>query len=117
MDDIALGRFRKMLEELAAELSASLDAKNDATATVELDGSIGRVSRIDALQSQQIAIGLRERQRQQLMRVRAALESIRDGSYGLCKNCGGPIAIERLEIQPEAVLCVDCAAGARRGTR
>lgn len=63
-----------MLEGLAAELSASLDARTEATATVELDGSIGRVSRIDALQSQQIALERLEIQPEASLLRRWAIE-------------------------------------------
>jgi DnaK suppressor protein len=49
-----------------------------------------------------------------LARVDRALEKIEDGSYGLCDNCGQPIAPDRLKAAPESTLCVDCAAAARR---
>lgn len=109
MDPTTLERFKKQLEELETELTASVESKSDATATVELDTSIGRLSRIDAIQSQQMALGLKARQQQALLRVRNALKAIAQGNYGICRKCKGPIAIERLEVQPDAVVCVKCA--------
>jgi len=45
---------------------------------------------------------------------RERLEAIVNGPYGQCRGCQGPIAIERLEAQPDAVICVKCAAQAGR---
>jgi DnaK suppressor protein len=42
-------------------------------------------------------------------RLERALAKIADGSYGMCDNCGRPIAPARLEVAPESVLCIDCA--------
>lgn len=105
-----LDRFRLRLETMLAELQATVGEKTDSTATVQLDTSIGRISRIDAIQSQQIALGLKARQQQSIQRVTTALQAIRDGRYGQCRRCKGPIALERLDAQPDAVLCIRCAS-------
>lgn len=42
--------------------------------------------------------------------VTAALGRIDSGSYGECLNCGKEIAPKRLEAQPEATLCINCAS-------
>lgn len=109
MDPITLERFRIQLEALQAELSTPVEGTTDATAPVMLDTSIGRLSRMDAIQSQQMALSLKARQQQTLLRVRNALKAIAEGTYGLCRRCRKPIAIERLEAQPDAVVCVMCA--------
>jgi DnaK suppressor protein len=114
MDSLTLERFKKQLETMEAELDAAIAGPADATAPVTLDTSIGRLSRMDAIQSQQLALGLKARQQQALSRVRNALKAVAAGTYGQCRRCQGPIAIERLEAQPDATLCVTCAAAARR---
>lgn len=43
-----------------------------------------------------------------LASINAALEKIRRGDYGKCEKCGKDISFERLEIFPEARLCIDC---------
>lgn len=114
MDATDRERFRKQLEVLEAELRADLEGKAAATAPVQVDSSIGRLSRMDAIQSQQMALGLKARQQQQLLRVQNALKSLANGTYGKCRRCNGPIAIERLEAQPEVGFCVQCAEQAAR---
>jgi DnaK suppressor protein len=112
MDQHTRDRFKNRLEEMATALRAGIERKSDATAPVSLDTPIGRLTRADALQSQQLALSLRARQQQQLLRVQSALDAIGNGTYGMCRRCRDPIAIERLDVQPDAVFCVECA-GAR----
>ena len=101
--------FRRKLEELVAELKEDLESNQDSTKTVDLDTSIGRLSRMDAMQSQQMALELKRRQQNQLQRVKSALKRIDQGTYGKCGKCHKDISPERLEVQPDAVLCVRCA--------
>lgn len=42
--------------------------------------------------------------------LRAALERIEAGVYGICQQCCRPINRERLEILPATPLCVACSA-------
>jgi DnaK suppressor protein len=82
---------------------------DEASKTVELDQTaVGRLSRMDSLQSQSMAKGLRERERMRLALIQAALERMRAGTYGLCTRCRGPIAVERLFIFPESETCRAC---------
>lgn len=46
--------------------------------------------------------------RSNLRDVERALAKIDGGTYGTCERCGKPIAPERLEALPWAVLCIDC---------
>ena len=43
-----------------------------------------------------------------LERVLAALQSIDDGTYGICVNCGKPIDPRRLDADPAAMTCMEC---------
>ena len=104
-----LAQFSAKLEALARELREDLDAGGNDSAPVALDTSIGRLSRMDAIQSQQMALALKQRQQNQLLRVEKAMEAISNGTYGNCRKCGQSISEDRLEVQPDAVLCVQCA--------
>jgi len=48
---------------------------------------------------------------QEIRRIEAALDRIRQGTYGICVNCGEPIDAARLDAVPAAPLCRDCAMG------
>ena len=55
-------------------------------------------------------LALENRARQELVGIEHALEKFNKGTYGLCDNCGKPIAPERLEALPQASLCMNCKA-------
>src|SRR5690606_18498735 len=45
---------------------------------------------------------------QELYAVESALARQRNGTYGLCVECGRWIALERLRAVPTATRCIDC---------
>ncbi|MEX1019888.1 MAG: TraR/DksA C4-type zinc finger protein [Litorilinea sp.] len=49
--------------------------------------------------------------------IEAALRSIEKGQYGTCDRCGKPIEPERLEVKPDATLCVSCQQEVERLSR
>jgi DnaK suppressor protein len=55
-------------------------------------------------------LALENRVRQEMSDIERALEKFEKGTYGLCENCGQPIALERLEVLPQAAYCVNCKA-------
>ena len=55
-------------------------------------------------------LGLENRMRQEIAAIDHTLEKIDKGTYGICDNCGKPIAEERLEALPQANLCIECKA-------
>lgn len=101
--------FRKKLEALRKETKEFLNSSKDASGTVHLDTAIGRLSRMDAMQDQQMALEIRRRRENQLLRIDAALERLSQGTYGQCLSCKQPISEERLELSPDAPLCVKCS--------
>ena len=105
-----LAELRAELERQLKKLRKSMAVSDEAIKTVVLDQTaVGRVSRIDSLQNQGIAQGLREREAVRLVQIQEALERLSDGTYGSCTACGGFIAFERLYVFPESALCAACS--------
>ena len=103
--------MREKLLKLRAELQAIAEAGDESAAIVELDQTkVGRLSRMDALQAQAMAKASGERRKQMLQQIDAALLRIDNDEYGYCKECGESINPKRLEVDPTAVLCIDCAS-------
>ncbi len=108
--------MRDKLLKLRDELLSISASSADAAAVVELDQSkVGRLSRMDAMQAQAMAQASAGRREQMLRQIEAALQRIEDGEYGDCQACDEPINPKRLEFDPTAVLCIDCASKAERG--
>jgi RNA polymerase-binding transcription factor len=106
-----LASFRQRLEARREELKALQEISAGSRGAVELDQtSVGRVSRIDAIQQQQMALASERQRKEELVRIDAALQRIADGSYGECLVCEEPIAEKRLEFDPSIATCIDCAA-------
>ena len=101
--------LKKQLKLKAAELDSQLDESRQNAEPVTLDQqSVGRVSRIDAIQQQQMAVANREQSILLLKRVSAALRRIESDEYGLCLQCAEAIGFPRLEAQPFTPLCLEC---------
>ncbi|MEW6984349.1 TraR/DksA family transcriptional regulator [Colwelliaceae bacterium 6471] len=45
----------------------------------------------------------------EIQQLSNAIARIDNGSYGICADCGEPIARERLLVQPAAIKCIQCA--------
>ena len=103
--------FRSLLRQRRKELEAYSEMSAEARAAVELDqSSVGRVSRIDAIQQQAMALVTERNRERDLQRIKAALVRIDEGEFGYCVDCGENIAEKRLEFDPSVPQCVDCAA-------
>ncbi len=109
---IDIDTFRTLLLARKEELQALRRSSGDARAVVTLDQqSVGRLSRMDALQGQAMALEQDRRREQELARVEAAVARIESGDYGYCIACDEPIPEKRLRLDPAIPTCVDCAAG------
>jgi len=109
-DSHDIERFRERLLQIRAEILDLKGARDDSAATVHLDqSSVGRLSRMDALQQQAMAQNAQRRAAQSLGRIEAALRRCDDGSYGFCTDCDEPIDPRRLNLDPAASRCIRCA--------
>ncbi len=110
MDVEQLKYFEQRLLNEQAELLGVATLMEESAETVTLDQtSVGRVSRMDAMQQQAMALASQERQGHRLQRIKSALERIDDNEYGECLECLHAIPVARLEIDPSIECCVNCA--------
>ena len=114
MDAAAQETFRPRIEARIAELEAQLAAGKGDTEAIAPDKSIGRLSRLDSMQMQQMALGMQSRMREEVKQLKDALQRINRGRYGTCDLCRQDIPIERLEFQLDATICIVCFRRARR---
>ncbi|MFG6177043.1 TraR/DksA family transcriptional regulator [Halomonas sp. THAF12] len=108
--DLDMEAVRTRLEALRDDLLAQSVSSQTARDTVILDQtSVGRLSRMDALQGQAMAQAEEERRQLTLKRIASALVRIERGEYGECIACGDWIGARRLEGDPVALKCIECA--------
>ena len=100
--------LRLTLEKLKSELEALISVAEAGTRPVDLEEPIGRLSRMDAMQNQQMARSNHAAHEVRLDRVRESIRLMDSGGYGLCEQCRGVIPFPRLQAMPECAVCLDC---------
>ncbi len=104
--------LRRQIEDRLGAISSEDDLGRDAQGVVTLDQqSVGRLSRMDALQNQAMAKAQQVRRDAERIRLRKALQRMDEGEFGFCEDCGEDIPLARLRLDPAATRCVSCAAG------
>ena len=102
--------FEQRIRQELVETVQLIEESKEYRAPVELDQqSVGRLSRMDAMQQQAMAQNLTRRRQQRKVALERTLSRIRDQEFGYCVECGEPIAVRRLEIDPTFETCVRCA--------
>jgi DnaK suppressor protein len=107
-----LKHFGKRLRDLAAELEEDLAMRDAADSSITPDNAIGRLTRMEAIQAQAMGQEGRRRREKRLQQVRRAIARLAADEYGRCARCAEEIPRGRLEVMPEAGLCVRCSARA-----
>ena len=102
---------RSLMDRRTELLQSSVDHEVDRQ-PVELDQqSVGRLSRMDALQGQAMAQETERRRLDEVRRIDAALQRLTDGDFGYCITCGEEIAEKRLSVDLSVATYIDCARG------
>ena len=110
-------RYKKMREQLETEhkrLASELAQlqTNASTSEERREGSPFGKREEEATETLELEkrLALENRVRQEMATVEHALDKFEKGTYGMCDNCGQPIDPERLEVLPQASLCMNCKA-------
>ena len=109
MDHDKINEFAARLQQIKQELVEIASSAKESTMPVILDqASVGRLSRMDAMQAQQMAQESERRREGQLVRIEGAMRRIEAGTFGSCFKCGKDIDLRRLEVDPTMTRCVGC---------
>ena len=110
MNTQEIKQFRQKLLALKNDLQLLQQGSEEAGRPVELDQArVGRLSRMDAMQAQQMAREAARRSQQRLVLIEGALRRIDAGDYGYCTDCGEQIDVRRLAVEPISTRCISCA--------
>ena len=110
MHPTGLTDIKQQLLRLKLELTEMQQVYQESSKPVELDQcTVGRLSRMDAIQAQQMSLGSEQRRQIKLRQIDAALHRIDSKDYGECFICGEEIDLRRLQADPTHTRCLDCA--------
>ena len=93
-----LGRLEKEIIEL-----------KELTAPVAPENAIGRLSRMEAINSKAVAEASLRNAEKRFKALVNALKKLNDPDFGLCITCKNEIPFQRLKLLPESTHCVKCA--------
>ena len=100
---------KRLVQERSDLLETDAAAAADSRPVALDQQSVGRLTRMDALQMQAMAKAVAARRRGRLQRIEHALRRLDEGEFGYCTNCGEDIAPKRLALDPTNDRCIDCA--------
>lgn len=109
--------FREILLGLRSRLRSDLDRMTDEALHQGAGEAAGALSTLPShladigteSYDQDFALGLIENEQETLQQIDEALQRIEDGTFGVCQECGQPIAKPRLLAIPYASTCINCA--------
>ena len=109
LDKAFLAQISAILAKRENQLLEQLADVSERASTVVLDQqSVGRVSRVDALQQQAMAVANQAQATNELNAITLAQRELADDEFGYCKQCDEYIAEARLLANPSAQYCVAC---------
>ncbi len=102
-------KFRQHIIEKTQSLEKDIRSFKELTRPIAPDNAIGRISRMEAINSKSINEEALRKAEDTLSKLERALKIIDDADFGTCIECDEPIPFARLMILPETSLCVGCA--------
>ena len=118
-----LESFRTVLQGLRARLRGDLNQMTDEALRLSQAESSGNLSNVPLHMAdvgtenydQEFTLGLIENEQATLEQVQTALSRLDAGKFGLCEECGEPIAKTRLQALPYTKHCIQCARKLENG--
>lgn len=108
--EIDIPAVKQTLYDMEIRLKEESESSAESRETVVLDQtSVGRLSRMDALQGQAMAKAEEQRRQMALRRISGALQRIEHQNFGECIECGEWIGAKRLTWDPLVLKCIECA--------
>ncbi len=98
--------FEKLLLDRMAELTAKLQ---EVEQTLDEPHSKDAEDFAQEVEDAEVLEGLGKAGLQEIAAIEAALDRIKNGSYGICAKCGDDIAPARLKLVPYTAFCAKCA--------
>ena len=116
MEKVDLDYFRDLINSKKEELLNTLDVLEESSMNTTIKDQSGDLSSYSFHMADQgtdtnereLAFRLASREGRYLHHLNEALERIENGTYGICRYCGGDISKARLEAVPHATQCIKC---------
>ena len=98
----------KLIEEINST-SEKINKYKELSKPVAPENSIGRISRMDAINNKSINDRMLRNSLQKLKNLKTGLNRLGNIDFGICIQCKREININRLLLIPETLKCVKCS--------
>lgn len=115
MNSKQAARYRAVLEEKRRELAEGFESARSASSQAPDEGDKDYIDHAVSSYTKEFLYSLSDLERGQLLQVERALETIDEGTYGTCHECGEEIEEKRLKAVPWASFCLACQELSDRG--
>lgn len=109
MDDKERAELKASIATKIERVKADIVDLVEVTQPIKPENSLGRVSRMDAINNKSINEAALRTSRQKLTKLEYAYSRIDDPEFGKCSNCGNGIHPRRILFMPESTFCMSCA--------
>lgn len=101
--------LKNIIDDQMDSVRDEIEELKELTKPVKLDASVGRLSRMDAINNKAINEKQLREKKSTLQKLERAQERYEDGKLGTCLKCGDEIPLGRLKFLPYTTRCVQCA--------
>ena len=101
--------LKKRIIEKITETKRKIVLLEEASKPISPENSIGRVSRMDAINNKGVSDAALRNAKRQLNSLELAATKVDSPNFGNCANCKRTIQAARLMFMPQSALCVRCA--------
>ena len=108
MDEKKLEGYKKKLLDERMDLLADLQRVTSGEKNKDMTGAMDPADLADASYSADYSLAWTEKINRRIREIDESLERIKDGTYGVCQQCGEDIPEGRLEVRPKAKYCAQC---------
>ena len=101
-------QYESVIKDHSEKLQEDIKRLKEVTQPISPDPSIGRLTRMDAINTKSINEANLHQAETRLGRLQNALNRLHHDDFGLCSECEEPISQKRLKILPETTVCMAC---------
>lgn len=107
--------FKKQLEDRQRELRQTMNRTAQNGREADLESAQDIADRAANSYNKEFLFSQSNNERQLLQMVDAALNRVREGTFGECISCGAEINLKRLEAVPWTRYCIACQEKLEKG--
>jgi len=108
-----IDKIRGIITSQLNKLELDIKEYTELTKPISPENAIGRISRMDAINNKSVNEAALRNSKNRQQRLKRTLAELDSSSFGLCRQCGNEIELEKLLVMPDSVRCVTCIKSAR----